>query len=139
LPLNSELSLRLVFFFWKWSQAWAELHLCNWAQTWFLFFLGKFAITLKFELELGFELGYFLNIKTWNQRKGWIPSFYVKLIVFLLRCVEISYGLQALFFFLHKKIHKSDIFKNEHLYTCLYLSTNFLLGETLKNVHKLFL
>jgi hypothetical protein len=34
-------------------------------------------------------------------------------------------------------LYKSDISKNEHLYACVDLSPNFLLGETLKKAQNL--
>ncbi len=120
------------------------------SSTPFFLFFGWFTIAQKFEVELGFELKFFwvqiqdwaqifLKIKTQNQWKVWIPSSYLKLVALLVRCVEISYGLQAFSSFLHKEIHKNDTSKNGHLYTCVDLSPNSLLGETLKKTHNLFL
>jgi hypothetical protein len=54
---------------------------------------------------------YFSKDKNLKIKMGGIPTSYFKLIALLLRCVEISYGLWAFSFFLHKEIHKNNFLK----------------------------
>jgi hypothetical protein len=71
-------------------------------------------------------------MKTSKQNKVGVPSSYFELVALLLRCIEITWGLRAFSFFLHKEINKKYSSKNEHLYTCVVSSPNFVLDETLK-------
>jgi hypothetical protein len=71
-------------------------------------------------------------MKTRKKNKVGISSSYFKLVDLLSRCVEISEGFWAFSFFLHKEINKKKSPKNEHLYTYVVSSHNFLLGETPK-------
>ncbi len=54
-------------------------------------FLAKFSITLESKLELKFFYTWKLEKKNQIQ----FPNSYLKLVVFLLRCVDISSGFQA--------------------------------------------
>jgi heme/copper-type cytochrome/quinol oxidase subunit 4 len=79
----------------------------------FFFFLANSTITLESKLKLGFEFKFcsaqihaqaqfFLNSKLEKETQIQVANFYLKLVGFLLRCVEILWGLMAFSLFLHK-------------------------------------
>lgn len=107
------------------------------------FFLSDFAIIMKSKLNFGFKLNFywawvhawtliFLHIKTRKKNQIQIWCFYLELVGFLLKCVEISWVLRAFSLFLHKEINKKAFFRNEHLYRSMDLSLTSLVCETLK-------